>query len=154
GTLFLDEIGDMPLALQAKLLRVLQDRRVRPVGKNEDVSVDLRVVSATHRDIAAEIAAQRFREDLYYRLNVVTLTLPPLDARREDIPLLIEHFLAEQAERAGRRQRFAPRALEVMVNANWPGNVRQLQNVVAHCCALTPGAVIPAAVVRRAIAND
>jgi two-component system response regulator GlrR len=154
GTLFLDEIGDMPLALQVKLLRVLQDSKVRPVGRNEDIEVDLRVVSATHRDIAEEIAAQRFREDLYYRLNVVTLTLPPLDARREDIPPLIEHFLAAQAARCGRRQRFAPRALEVMVNANWPGNVRQLQNVVAHCCALTPGAVIPAATVRRAIAND
>ncbi len=152
GTLFLDEIGDMPLALQVKLLRVLQEREVRPVGSTQSVKVDVRVISATHRDLRAESTARRFREDLYYRLNVVSLALPPLAARREDIALLASHFLALLALRYGKTiAGFAPDAMERLVAAAWRGNVRELQNVVEKCVALCPTPVIPCALVERAI---
>ncbi|MBI1965300.1 MAG: sigma-54-dependent Fis family transcriptional regulator, partial [Betaproteobacteria bacterium] len=131
GTLFLDEIGDMPVALQVKLLRVLQEKQVRPVGSTQSHAVDVRVISATHRNIEAEMAAGNFREDLYYRLNVVALALPPLAERREDIPLLANHFLSALAEKYRKTiNGFAPEALELLVAAQWPGNVRQLYNVV------------------------
>ena len=153
GTLFLDEIGDMPLALQVKLLRALQERQVRPVGATQSVDVDVRVISATHRDLREEIAAGRFREDLYYRLNVVNLELPALAARREDIPLLVAHFLARLAARykkpiAG----CAPEAVQLLLTAPWPGNVRQLHNVIEKCVALSTGALLSAALVERALA--
>ena len=153
GTLFLDEIGDMPLALQVKLLRALQERQVRPVGATQAVDVDVRVVSATHRRLAEEIAAGRFREDLYYRLNVVSLELPPLAARREDVPLLAAHFLQRLAERYGKPLAgIAPEALQLLVAAPWPGNVRQLHNVIEKCVALSTGTLLPAALVARALA--
>jgi two-component system, NtrC family, response regulator GlrR len=153
GTLFLDEVGDMPLALQVKLLRALQEREVRPVGSARPVSVDVRIISATHRDLPAEIAAGRFREDLYYRLNVVGLLLPPLSARREDIPLLASSFLQQLAQRYKREiNGFAPEALQALVAASWPGNVRQLYNAVERCVALCTSPIIPAALVERAIA--
>jgi two-component system response regulator GlrR len=152
GTLFLDEIGDMPLALQVKLLRVLQEREVRPVGAAQTTKVDVRVISATHRDLRAETAAGRFREDLYYRLNVVGLALPSLASRREDIPLLANHFLAMLAARYGKSQgAFAPEAMQRLVAGAWKGNVRELQNVVEKCVALCPTAVIPATLVERAM---
>jgi two-component system response regulator GlrR len=152
GTLFLDEIGDMALPLQVKLLRVLQEREVRPVGSAQSIKVNVRVISATHRDLRAETAAGRFREDLYYRLNVVGLTLPPLATRREDIPLLANHFLALLAARYGRGGgSFAPEAMQRLVAGAWKGNVRELQNVVEKCVALCPTAVIPAALVERAL---
>ena len=152
GTLFLDEIGDMPLPLQVKLLRVLQEREVRPVGSAQSIKVNVRVISATHRDLRAEIAAGRFREDLYYRLNVVGLTLPPLAARREDIPLLANHFLALLAARYGRAGgSFAPEAMQRLVAGAWKGNVRELQNVVEKCVALCPTPMIPATLVERAM---
>ena len=152
GTLLLDEIGDMPLALQVKLLRVLQEREVRPVGSAQSVKVDVRVISATHRDLRAETAAGRFREDLYYRLNVVALALPPLSARREDIPLLAGHFLAMLAVRYGKPAgTFAPEAMQRLVAGAWKGNVRELQNVVEKCVALCHTAVIPATLVERAM---
>jgi two-component system response regulator GlrR len=152
GTLFLDEIGDMPLALQVKLLRVLQEREVRPVGSAQTVKVDVRVISATHRDLRAESAAGRFREDLYYRLNVVSLALPSLAARREDIPLLANHFLALLAARYGKPiGGFAPEAMQSLVAGAWKGNVRELQNVVEKCVALCPTALVPAALVERAM---
>jgi two-component system response regulator GlrR len=152
GTLFLDEIGDMPPALQVKLLRVLQERSVRPVGANQPVPIDVRILSATHRDLDAMLADGSFREDLFYRLNVVTLQLPTLAERREDIPLLAQHFLGQLAARHGRRIRgFAPEALRALATAAWPGNVRQLHNVVEQVCALATAPLIPLTLVQRAL---
>ena len=152
GTLLLDEIGDMPPALQVKLLRVLQERAVRPLGASQSIEVDVRIISATHRDLDAAMAAGQFREDLYYRLNVVTLTLPPLSARREDIPLLANHFLQKLSTKYGKRlSGFAPEALKALATAAWPGNVRQLYNVVEQVCALSSSPLIPLALVQRAL---
>ncbi|MCY1016917.1 sigma-54-dependent transcriptional regulator [Pyxidicoccus sp. MSG2] len=140
GTLFLDEIGDLPLPVQVKLNRALQEKEVRRVGTTSPVKVDARVVAATHRDLAAEVAAGRFREDLYYRLNVVTVRLPALRERREDIPLLALHFLS----RAGRPELegFLPEALRALTAYAWPGNVRQLENAVARAAAVAQGPTI------------
>lgn len=152
GTLFLDEIGDMPLALQVKLLRVLQERAVRPVGSNQAEPVNVRVLSATHRDLEAALAEGSFREDLYYRLDVVTLTLPRLDERREDIPLLAAHFVRQIAAKYGKSLvGIAPEGLSMLASAPWPGNVRQLYNVVEQCCALAATPLIPSALVQRAL---
>ena len=155
GTLFLDEIGDMPLSLQVKLLRVLQESQVRPVGATEGTPVDVRIITATHRDIAEEMAQGRFREDLYYRLNVVALELPPLGDRTEDIPLLADHFLRTLAEKYGRDVRgFAPEAMEHLVSAPWPGNIRQLYNVVEQVLTLSPSTIIPKDLVKRALNEE
>ncbi len=154
GTVFLDEIGDMPLALQAKLLRVLQERQVRPVGATQAVPVDVRVVSATHRNLEELLQGGQFREDLYYRLNVVSLRLPALAERREDIPLLANHFLQKTAARYGKPvTAFAPEAMEALVTAPWPGNVRQLQNAVEQAVALAPvgGGLVPLALIQGAL---
>lgn len=152
GTLLLDEIGDMPPALQVKLLRVLQERAVRPVGATQSITVDVRIISATHRDLDAAMEAGQFREDLYYRLNVVTLNLPTLAARREDIPLLANHFLQRLSTKYGKRlSGFAPEALKALTTASWPGNVRQLFNVVEQVCALSSSPLIPLALVQRAL---
>ncbi len=152
GTLFLDEIGDMPLPLQAKLLRVLQERSVRPVGANQDVPLDLRIIAATHRDLDAACRSGQFREDLYYRINVVSLRMPPLAERREDIHLLATHFLAENRKKHGTGpQGFAPDAMKALVAAAWPGNVRQLQNVVEQVCALATSPMVPLALVQRSL---
>ncbi|MBW8845645.1 MAG: sigma 54-interacting transcriptional regulator [Burkholderiales bacterium] len=152
GTVFLDEIGDMPLALQVKLLRVLQERMVRPVGSNEAVAVDVRVLSATHRDLELAMSEGQFRPDLFYRLNVVKLRLPPLSERREDIALLAQHFLLTLAERHRKPVKgFAPDALEALVTAPWPGNARQLYNVVEQVCVLATAALVPLAQVQRAL---
>ncbi|TFW28725.1 response regulator [Massilia arenosa] len=152
GTLFLDEIGDMPLVLQVKLLRVLQERTVRQVGSDQSRPIDVRIISATHRDLDSAMHAGQFREDLYYRLNVITLTLPSLAQRREDIALLANHFLRTLCAKAGKQVRgFAPDAMEALRMATWPGNVRQLHNVVEHVCALATGALVPLALVQRAL---
>jgi two-component system response regulator GlrR len=152
GTLFLDEIGDMPPALQVKLLRVLQERSVRPVGSSQSVPADVRILSATNRDLDSAMAQGQFREDLYYRLNVVSLRLPPLSERREDIPLLGNHFLARLNEKYGKRfNGFAPDAIKALTTASWPGNVRQLHNVVEQVCALTTTPLISLALVQRAL---
>ncbi len=152
GTLFLDEIGDMPPALQVKLLRVLQERSVRPVGATQAVPVDVRILSATHRDLDAAMAEGQFREDLYYRLNVVSLHLPTLSERREDVPLLANHFLARLAQKYDKRLTgFAPEAMKALTTASWPGNVRQLHNVVEQVCALTTTPLIPLTLVQRAL---
>ena len=152
GTLLLDEIGDMPPALQVKLLRVLQERAVRPVGSTQTFPVDVRIISATHRDLDLAMESGQFREDLYYRLNVVTLTLPTLAQRREDIPLLANHFLQRLAGKYGKRlSGFAPEALKALTTAPWPGNVRQLFNVVEQVCALSSSPLIPLALVQRAL---
>jgi two-component system response regulator GlrR len=152
GTIFLDEIGDMPPLLQVKLLRVLQERAVRPVGATRTVPVNVRMVSATHRDLESEVRAGRFRQDLYYRLDVVHFRLPSLADRREDIPLLAAHYLSALTAKYRKRvNAFAPEALDLMVRASWPGNVRQLFNVVEKCVALATTPVIPLALVERAI---
>ena len=152
GTIFLDEIGDMPVGLQVKLLRVLQEREVRPVGSASSVKVEARVISATHRDLRAEQAAGRFREDLYYRLNVVSIAIPSLAERRDDIPLLANHFVGELGRRYAKSTRaFAPEAMALLVAAPWKGNVRQLQNAVEKCVALCPTPIVPATLVARAL---
>jgi two-component system, NtrC family, response regulator GlrR len=152
GTLFLDEIGDMPLALQPKLLRVLEERQVRRLGATEPVPVDVRIISATHQDLEAKMREGEFREDLYYRLNVVKLELPPLGQRPEDIPLLAAHFVARLAEKYHKEIKgFSPEAMELLAGASWPGNVRQLLNVVEHAVTLSPSAIIPAMFVQRAL---
>ena len=152
GTLLLDEIGDMPSALQVKLLRVLQERVVRPLGSSQSIPVDVRIISATHHDLDAAMAEGLFRADLFYRLNVVTLTLPPLAERREDIPLLANHFLLKLAQKYSKRlSGFAPEALKALTTAAWPGNVRQLHNVVEQVCALSTTPLISLALMQRAL---
>jgi two-component system nitrogen regulation response regulator GlnG len=143
GTLYLDEIGDMPLELQSKLLRALQERVIERVGGRDTIPVDVRVLAATHRDLDALMKEGRFREDLYYRLNVVTINLPPLRERRRDIPLLVEHFLAKYSEELGERA-IGPDTLDRLVGYGWPGNVRELENVVQRAMVLaTTGAILP-----------
>jgi two-component system, NtrC family, response regulator GlrR len=155
GTLFLDEIGDMPFALQAKLLRVLQDREVRAVGATQGTPVDVRIISATHRDLAAQMKEGRFREDLYYRLNVVSLDLPPLSERREDIVPLATHYLKTTAARYGKDVKaFAPEALQLLVAAPWPGNVRQLVNVIEQVVALCASGLVPGSLVQQALKEE
>ena len=140
GTLFLDELGEIPAAMQVRLLRVLQDGEVTRVGGTQPVKVDVRVVAATHRDLAEEVRAGRFRADLYYRLNVVTLRLPPLRARTDDIPALVEHFAALHASRHGRpAPTFAPEVLDALARHDWPGNVRELEHVVERAVLLSGG---------------
>jgi two-component system response regulator GlrR len=158
GTLFLDEIGDLPLPVQAKLLRMLQEREVRPVGADATIAIDVRIVAATHQDLEAMIADKTFREDLYYRLNVVRLEIPALAARREDIPLLAEHLLADPkaSHRGGTTTvtGFSREAMELMMTAAWPGNVRQLRNVVEQCAVLSTTPLIPVSLVERALQRD
>ena len=155
GTLFLDEIGDMPIALQVKLLRVLQEKQVRPVGAAESIATDARILSASHRDLKSEVAAGNFREDLFYRLNVVSLAIPSLAERREDIPLLANHFLQTLAARYNKPiNSFSPEVMEMLVSSAWPGNVRQLLNVVEQAVALCTTSLIPVALIRDAIHRE
>ena len=143
GTLYLDEIGDMPVELQTKVLRVLQERTLERVGGTDAIRIDVRVLAATNRDLDALMKEGRFREDLYYRLNVVTVHLPPLRERRRDIPLLVEHFLAKYAGELGERG-VAPEALDRLVGHDWPGNVRELENVIQRAMVMaTSGVILP-----------
>ncbi len=152
GTLFLDEIGDMPLPLQVKLLRVLEERAVRPVGATHSEPVDVRLLTATHRDLESALAEGQFREDLYYRIDVVTLTLPSLEERREDIPALVAHFIRQIAEKYDKNiSGIAPDAMAALAGASWPGNIRQLFNVVEQCCALATTTLITLPLVQRAL---
>jgi two-component system response regulator GlrR len=154
GTIFLDEIADLPLSMQVKLLRVLQEREVRPVGTARAHKVDVRVISASNRRLEHEVAAGRFREDLFYRLNVVGLHLPPLAERREDVVLLAQHFMRSLAQRYAKSiTAFAPGALELLSTAPWPGNVRQLQNVVEKCVVLCTGPLIAPSLVQGALSS-
>ncbi len=139
GTLFLDEIGDMPLPMQAKVLRALQEGEVRPVGGEKIRKVDVRVIAATHRDLEAMVRERQFREDLFYRLNVLELYLPPLRERGDDVVLLARRILHDAAAKAGRALRLTPAAEEVLRKAPWPGNVRQLQNELQRVAALADG---------------
>ena len=155
GTLFLDEIGDMPAPLQVKLLRVLQERKVRPLGSNRDIDINVRIISATHRDLPKAMARGEFREDLYYRLNVVSLKIPALAERTEDIPLLANHLLRQAAERHKPFVRaFSTDAMKRLMTASWPGNVRQLVNVIEQCVALTSSPVISDALVEQALEGE
>jgi two-component system response regulator GlrR len=155
GTLLLDEIGDMPMRLQVKLLRVLEERQVRPVGSTEAITVDTRVISATHQNLTDLMSKGAFREDLYYRLNVVHIRLPALRERREDVPLLVEHFLEQVAAETGtQRKVYAPEAVELLVASNWPGNIRQLYNVVRQNVALSPTRIISGEQVRSALGEQ
>lgn len=155
GTLFLDEIGDMPVALQVKLLRVLQERKVRPLGSNRDIDIDVRIISATHRDLPKAMARGEFREDLFYRLNVVNLKIPPLAERTEDIPLLANHLLRQSADRHKPFVRaFSTDAMKRLMAAKWPGNVRQLVNVIEQCVALTSSPIISDALVEQALEGE
>ncbi|MDN5936810.1 MAG: sigma 54-interacting transcriptional regulator, partial [Nitrosospira sp.] len=155
GTLFLDEIGDMPLALQVKLLRVLQEHRVRPVGHTQDVPVNVRIISATHRDLEQEMTEGRFREDLYYRLNVVTLSLPSLSERREDVPVLANQFLQQLAQKYEKNLKsLSQEAMEHLVSAQWPGNIRQLYNVMEQVAILSTTPVISFDLVQQALRGD
>jgi two-component system response regulator GlrR len=155
GTVLLDEIGDMPSTLQVKLLRVLQERQVRSVGSTRPVDIDVRIVSATHRNLEEEIARGTFREDLYYRLNVIALRIPSLEERREDIPLLANHFLGRVSERNRKKiTGLAPDAMEVLLTASWPGNVRQLLNVVEQAVALSTTSIVSATLVSNALRKN
>ncbi|RMF14454.1 MAG: two-component system response regulator GlrR, partial [Gammaproteobacteria bacterium] len=156
GTLFLDEIGEMPLPLQVKLLRALQDKQVRPVGADTPVCADARIISATHVDLEQAVRDKAFREDLFYRINVVNLHLPPLRERREDIPLLAQQFLSEARAQgwAGNVRSLSREALHRLTAWHWPGNIRQLQNVIQRLVALSPGPVISAALVDDALGQS
>lgn len=152
GTLFLDEIGDMPMSFQVKLLRALQEKEIRPVGSTSSVKVDVRIISATHKNLQKAIKEHKFREDLYYRLNVVELRLPPLAERKEDIPLLAQHFLSQTAGRTSHTVNgFSQEAMELLICAPWPGNIRQLQNVVEQSVALSTEPLISETLVRNAL---
>ncbi|HTI37480.1 MAG TPA: sigma-54 dependent transcriptional regulator [Vicinamibacterales bacterium] len=149
GTIFLDEIGTMAPALQAKLLRVLQEREFEPLGSERSQKVDVRVIAATNRDLRQMVADGRFQEDLYYRLNVIPIEIPPLRERREDVPILVEHFVRKHAQRAGKAiDGLAPGVLEALQNADWPGNVRELENTVERAVVLAPTRLIGPEVVR------
>ncbi len=152
GTLLLDEIGDMPMRLQVKLLRVLQEHQVRPVGSTEPLQIDVRIISATNHNLQQLMREGRFREDLFYRLNVVNIKIPTLDGRREDIPLLVADFLQTIAKEAGQERKvYAPEAVEMLVTAEWPGNIRQLFNVVRQNVALSRSPVISAELVQQSL---
>ena len=156
GTLFLDEIGDMPLDFQGKLLRFLQEKQIRPVGSNQQIEVDVRVISATHRNLEESVANGEFREDLYYRLNVINLELPPLAERREDISMLASHFLRQVGERDKHNvaRAFSPQAMALLTMAKWPGNIRQLMNVVEQVAVLATTPIIPESLVLRALKGE
>jgi two-component system response regulator GlrR len=154
GTLLLDEIGDMPMRLQVKLLRVLQENQIRPVGSTEAIPVNVRVISATHRDLQQLMVGGQFREDLFYRLNVVHIDMPALAKRREDIPLLVAHFLEQVAKESGQRKIYAPEAVELLATADWPGNIRQLYNVVRQNVALSRGPIITAEAVQQSLGGS
>jgi transcriptional regulator with PAS, ATPase and Fis domain len=139
----LDEIGDLPLALQAKLLRVLEDKEFYPLGAKKTVKVDVRILAATNQDLEGMIRERKFREDLFYRLNVIRLELPPLRERVQDVPLLINHFLKRSnLERGKSIQRFDPPALGLLLEYPYPGNIRELENIIAHACLICQGEII------------
>jgi two-component system response regulator GlrR len=151
GTLLLDEISDMPMRIQLKLLRVLQENLIRPIGSTQTIPINVRVLSSTSKDLQPMLAGGEFREDLYYRLNVVHIELPALNRRREDIPLLVAHFLAAIARESGTRKIYAPEAVELLATCDWPGNVRQLQNVVHQNVALSQAPIIPVELVQQSL---
>ena len=154
GTLFLDEIGELPHGLQVKLLRVIQERTVRRVGGNEDQTVDVRIVAATNRDLHAEVGAGRFREDLYYRLNVIQIGLPPLRDRMEDVPLLVQHFVEKYSRELDKRvDEISDDAMACILDHSFPGNVRELENTIERAVALCRGPVVQPEVLPATVAS-
>ncbi|SCC67223.1 sigma-54-dependent response regulator transcription factor ZraR [Kosakonia oryziphila] len=154
GTLFLDEIGDISPLMQVRLLRAIQEREVQRVGSNQTISVDVRLIAATHRDLAQEVSAGRFRQDLYYRLNVVTIEMPSLRQRREDIPLLAEHFLQRYAGRNRKGVKgFTPQAMDLLIHYDWPGNIRELENAIERAVVLLTGEFVSERELPLAIAS-
>ncbi|HEB02771.1 MAG TPA: sigma-54-dependent Fis family transcriptional regulator, partial [Nitrospirae bacterium] len=137
GTIFLDEIGDLPISTQIKLLRVLQERHFERLGGTETITVDVRVIAATNKDLHEEVAAGRFREDLFFRLNVIPITVPPLRERKEDIPLLIEYFLGKYEDKTARVMHFSKKAMDALIGYDFPGNVRELENIIERCATLS-----------------
>jgi two-component system response regulator GlrR len=166
GTLFLDEIGDMSLEFQAKLLRALEEREIRPVGSSQTIPIDVRIICATHQKLDKAVEEGRFREDLYYRLHVVSLEIPPLRERREDVPLLAHYFLQDSfhsrqhssqsgvGAKVESKSRFTPEAMRTLMSASWPGNVRQLRNVVEQCAVLCRAPLIANSFVQRALQHN
>ncbi|HEY7864694.1 MAG TPA: sigma 54-interacting transcriptional regulator [Psychromonas sp.] len=155
GTLFLDEIGDMPISLQVKLLRVLQEKSLRPVGSTQTIAINVRVISATHKDIKLAMEEGEFREDLFYRLCVVNLRLPSLNERQEDVPVLARHLLTlSAAKHEVQVTRFSDQAMLKLCQTQWPGNIRQLLNVIEQCVALTQSPVISLALVNQALLHN
>jgi two-component system response regulator GlrR len=152
GTLLLDEIGALPMPAQLRLLQVLQDSTGQaPAAGNESISLNVRIISTTNHDLRSLLSSGQFRDDLYYRLNVVHIDLPPLSRRREDIPVLVAHFLAEISKQTGQRKIYAPEAIELLATSDWPGNVRQLGNVVRQSCALAQTPIIPVELVQQSL---
>ena len=146
GTLFLDEIGEMPLNLQVKLLRAIQEEEIRPLGDSRAIKLNVRIIAASARDLKEEVAAGRFREDLYYRINVLPITIPPLRERKEDIPLLVEHFIAKYNQRMSLQiEGPSSECLQRLLEYDWPGNVRELENVIERCMALAQSQVLDTA---------
>lgn len=143
GTLFLDEIGDMPISIQAKLLRVIQERSFEPIGSNKSVSVDIRIICATNKDLDKLVEKEQFRKDLYYRINVIKLELPPLRERKEDIPVLVDNFISHFNKLLGKNIKgISPEALSLLMTYNWPGNIRELENVIERASILCFGDII------------
>jgi transcriptional regulator with PAS, ATPase and Fis domain len=155
GTLFLDEVGDMPLAMQVKLLRALQEREIEPLGSNRVTRIDIRVIAATGKDLEAMVSAGEFRADLYYRLNVIPINLPPLRERQGDIPVLCEYLLDEISSKLGRpAMQIETEALSLLSRYHWPGNVRELYNILERAVVLNEGTLVRAAHIRQAIPAD
>ncbi|HEY2911128.1 MAG TPA: sigma-54 dependent transcriptional regulator, partial [Gemmataceae bacterium] len=159
GTLFLDEIGDVPLTMQVKLLRVLQERRFERVGGSDPIEIDVRVVAATHRNMETLIREEKFRDDLFFRLNVVRIDLPPLRSRPEDIPVLVNHFCQKYARSGAKPPQVSDEAMAILMKAPWPGNIRQLENAIERACITTRDGVIqpknlPADIAGRAVSKN
>jgi two-component system response regulator HydG len=153
GTIFLDEVGELPVDLQAKLLRAIQEREIRPVGSTRRVPINVRILAATNRDLEAAVAAGSFRRDLYFRLNVLTLRIPPLRERRQDISLLAEHTLDRLSRSNGIRHMLTEEAMKAMLAYDWPGNVRELENCLERACTLSSGPLLHTADLSSAVQN-
>jgi two-component system response regulator HydG len=142
GTVFLDEVGELPVDLQAKMLRALQEKEIRPVGSTKRVPINVRILAATNKDLEHAVTQGSFRRDLFFRLNVLTLRIPPLRERRQDIPLLATHILERLSQTSGRSHELSDDAMKLLLGYDWPGNVRELENCLERCCAMTSGPVI------------
>jgi two-component system response regulator HydG len=153
GTVFLDEVGELPVDLQAKLLRAIQEKEIRPVGSTKRIPINVRILAATNRDLEQAVAQGTFRRDLYFRLNVLSLRIPALRERRQDIPLLAEHFLERMNRDSEQQHALSDEALKVMLAYDWPGNVRELENCLERACALTTNPVIHPADLPTSIAT-